>query len=83
MILGKKSNRRRLGFVYFTILARLVDKTGSPSLYTESTRNAVRSLLACGYDEKSKKQKQQPQHHILLVVVVVVITTTAPVFSLL
>jgi hypothetical protein len=27
-------------------------------LYTESTRNAVRSLLACGYDEKSKKQKQ-------------------------
>ncbi len=30
MILGKKSNKRRLGFFYFTILARLVDKQGHP-----------------------------------------------------
>ncbi len=46
MILGKKSNKRRLGFRLFHHSGAPCRQTGSPSLYTESTRNAVRSF-AC------------------------------------
>ncbi len=58
MNLGTKSNTKEAGFCLFYHSGAACRQTGSPSLYTESTRNAVRSLLACGYDEKSKKQKQ-------------------------